>query len=79
MIASLLFAAISLGLTVLFAHIWRHDGAKIRAALQGRSLKAAGQHAPVAVTVRWLPRAGASPAPSAANLNRGRAGLRAAA
>ena len=78
MIASLLFTAISLGLTALFAHIWRHDGAKIRAALQGRSLKAAGQHAPVAVTVRWLPRAEASPAPLAANLNP-RAGLRAAA
>ena len=79
MIASLLFAAISLGLTVGFAHIWRHDGAKIRAALQGRSLKAAGQHAPVAVTVRWLPRAGASPAPLAANLNPRKGDLRAAA
>ena len=79
MIASLLITATALGLTALFAHVWRHDGAKIRAALQGRSLKAAGQHAPVAVTVRWLPRAGASPAPLAANLNPRRGDLRAAA
>lgn len=68
MIATLLFLVAGIFLAALFARMILLDGARIRAALDGRSPAAFDMRAPVQVKLRWV-----KPAPVRATMPEWRA------